>query len=144
MSVSSPKCRVSVQLRVSVVISLCTKRTHSGPNMRAAALARPRTSRPHTAAGVGVADHLVACRLGLGRRSFSAGNATFTMKQLSPPSFQPDDNRKGVCVAGAGRMGQIRTRGIIANPGTFLCSIVDPDQQKAKALSTAMSVPAHW
>lgn len=62
---------------------------------------------------------------------------------LSPP-FRPVDTRKGVCVAGAGRMGQIRTQGIMANPGTFLCSVVDPDRQKAKTLARQLSVPAYW
>lgn len=60
------------------------------------------------------------------------------------PPFRPEDARKGVCVAGAGRMGQIRSQGVISNPGTFLSSVVDPDRQRAKALAQRLSVPAYW
>lgn len=58
--------------------------------------------------------------------------------------FRPVDNRKGVVVVGAGRMGHIRADGVMANPGTFMASIVDPDENKAKALAEHASVPAYW
>lgn len=67
-----------------------------------------------------------------------------TESTVYSPPFRPIETRKGICVAGAGRMGQIRSRGIMANPGTFVSSIVDPDQQKAKALAQQLNVPANW
>ncbi|CAN0305524.1 unnamed protein product, partial [Hapterophycus canaliculatus] len=54
------------------------------------------------------------------------------------------DNRKGVCVLGAGRMGKIRSEAIVANPGTRLVSVVDTDREKATGLADSLNVPAFW
>lgn len=54
------------------------------------------------------------------------------------------DTRKGICVVGCGRMGEIRTEGILANPGTRLVSVVDSDKERATALARNKRVPAFW
>lgn len=62
-----------------------------------------------------------------------------------PPPFSPSaDTRAGICVVGCGRMGKIRTEGIMANPGTRLVSVVDPDREQATALAEKTQVPAFW
>lgn len=65
--------------------------------------------------------------------------------EVVPPPFSPvADTRAGVCVVGCGRMGQIRTEGILANPGTRLVSVVDPNKEQATALAKKTQVPAFW
>lgn len=56
----------------------------------------------------------------------------------------PTDTRKGISVIGCGRMGQIRTEGIQANPGTHLVSVVDPNREMATRLAEKLTVPAFW
>lgn len=61
--------------------------------------------------------------------------------------FRPSadgDTRKGICVVGCGRMGKIRAEGILANPGTQLVSVVDPDRKRATELASRANVPAFW
>lgn len=76
-------------------------------------------------------------------RAFSALAPTSKAAEITPP-FRPVDTRKGVSVVGAGRMGHIRAQGVASNPGTFLASVVDPDEDKARALAELASVPAFW
>lgn len=65
--------------------------------------------------------------------------------EVVPPPFSPaTDTRTGICVVGCGRMGQIRTEGILANPGTRLVSVVDPNREQATALAKKTQVPAFW
>lgn len=115
--------------------------------MRAAAtLARfsPQTRANRTAV-IGYAPAATSGLLPFERRTFSTDpGGEIAPPKFCPPSFQPADERLGLCIVGAGRMGTIRTQGIMANPGTFLCSIVDPDRARAKELSTACAVPAYW
>lgn len=47
-------------------------------------------------------------------------------------------------MVGCGRMGQIRTEGVLANPGTRLVSVVDPNREQATALAQKAAVPAFW
>lgn len=77
------------------------------------------------------------------QRVFSALAPSNNAAEVTPP-FRPVDTRKGVSVVGAGRMGHIRTQGVMSNPGTFLASVVDPDEEKARALAEIASVPAFW
>ena len=81
-------------------------------------------------------------RRGLSSSSSSSSLAA-SLAPVSPP-FRPVDSRKGVCLVGAGRMGQIRAEGVMSNPGTFLASVVDTDEQKATALAASASAPAFW
>lgn len=77
-------------------------------------------------------------------RSSRAGLLSAVEPTIVSPPFRPIDTRKGVSVVGAGRMGRIRTEGVMSNPGTFLASVVDPDEEKARALAKLASVPAFW
>ncbi|CAM9462040.1 unnamed protein product [Choristocarpus tenellus] len=61
---------------------------------------------------------------------------------LSELPFFPMDDRRGVCVVGAGRMGMIRAGGVLSNPGTILTAVVDTDREKSVALAKHLCVPA--
>ncbi|CAN0192198.1 unnamed protein product [Ectocarpus sp. 12 AP-2014] len=80
---------------------------------------------------------------GAARLAISKDASSRYMSGLPPP-YTPGDTRKGISVVGAGRMGMIRAEGIIANPGTRLVSVVDPDREKATALAESSNVPAFW
>ncbi|CAN0168007.1 unnamed protein product [Discosporangium mesarthrocarpum] len=75
-------------------------------------------------------------------RSFSTRAAGLKESVVERP-FVPLDDRRGVCVVGAGRMGHIRAGGVSSNPGTRLTSVVDPNPEKSRVLAELLTVPAY-